>query len=53
VEVPIEEVRKNSEDLAIMLEWFGDVGYDADIAGHAREFGITPTTFEEWAQRLS
>ena len=53
VEVPIEEVRKNSEDLAIMLQWFGDVGYDADIAGHAREFGIRPTTFEEWAQRLS
>ena len=53
VEVPIEEVRKNSEDLAIMLEWFGDVGYDADIAGHAREFGIRPTTLEEWAQRLS
>ena len=53
VEVPIEEVRKNSEDLAIMLQWFGDVGYDADIAGHAREFGIAPTTFEEWAQRLS
>jgi hypothetical protein len=53
VEVPIEEVRKNSEDLAIMLQWFGDVGYDADIAGHAREFGITPTTLEEWARRLS
>ena len=53
VELPIEEVRKNSEDFAIMLQWFGDVGYDADIAGHAREFGITPTTFERWAQRLS
>jgi uncharacterized protein YbjT (DUF2867 family) len=53
VEVPIEEVRKNSEDLAIMLQWFGEVGYDADIAGHAREFGITPTTLEEWARRLS
>ena len=53
VELPIEEVRKNSEDFAIMLQWFGDVGYDADIAGHAREFGITPTTFEQWARRLS
>ena len=53
VEIPIEEVRKNSEDFAIMLQWFGDVGYDADIAGHAREFGITPTTFEQWARRLS
>jgi len=53
VEIPIEEVRKNSEDFAIMLQWFADVGYDADIAGHAREFGITPTTLEEWARRLS
>jgi uncharacterized protein YbjT (DUF2867 family) len=53
VEIPIEEVRKNSEDFAIMLQWFGDVGYDADIAGNAREFGIPPTTLEEWARRLS
>jgi len=53
VEIPIEEVRKNSEDLAIMMQWFGDVGYDADIEGHAREFGIAPTTLEEWARRLS
>jgi uncharacterized protein YbjT (DUF2867 family) len=52
VEVPLAEVRKNSEDLAIMLEWFGDVGYDADIAGNAREFGIAPTSLEAWAQSL-
>jgi uncharacterized protein YbjT (DUF2867 family) len=49
VQIPIEEVRKNSEDMALMLEWFDRVGYNADIAGCAREFGIAPTTFEVWA----
>jgi uncharacterized protein YbjT (DUF2867 family) len=47
--VPIEDVRKNSLDFALMLEWFDRVGYDADIAGLAREFGITPTTLAQWA----
>ncbi len=52
VEVPIADVRKNSEDMAIMLEWFGDVGYNADIAGNAREFDIQPTTLAAWAESL-
>ncbi|MEO8480800.1 MAG: NmrA/HSCARG family protein [Acidobacteriota bacterium] len=52
VEVPLADVRKNSEDLAIMLEWFGDVGYDADIEKHAAEFGVTPTSLVAWAARL-
>jgi uncharacterized protein YbjT (DUF2867 family) len=49
VRVPIEDVRKGSEDYALMLEWFDRVGYDVDIEGTAREFGIRPTTFAEWA----
>ena len=49
VQIPIEDVRKNSEDLALMLEWFGRVGYDADIAALTREFGFTPTTLAAWA----
>lgn len=53
VEVPIEEVRKSSEDLAIMYEWFGSTGYDVDISALQREFGIPPTTFEQWAARLT
>ena len=53
VEVPIEEVRKSSEDMAIMYEWFGSTGYDVDIAALHREFGIKPTTFEEWAVKLT
>jgi uncharacterized protein YbjT (DUF2867 family) len=47
--VPIEEVRKNSLDFALMLEWFDRVGYDADINGLVREFGFAPTTLAEWA----
>lgn len=47
--VPIEEVRKNSEDYALMLEWFDRVGYDVDIRKNADEFGIRPTSLAEWA----
>jgi uncharacterized protein YbjT (DUF2867 family) len=51
VRIPIGEVRKNSEDLALMLEWFDRVGYDADITGLEREFGVTMTSFEAWARK--
>ena len=47
--VPIEEVRKFSEDYAIMLEWFDRVGYDVDIARVSKESGIRPTPLAEWA----
>jgi uncharacterized protein YbjT (DUF2867 family) len=47
VELPIAEVRKNSEDVATMLEWFEKVGYDADIPALEREFGAM-TKLEEW-----
>jgi len=49
VQLPIEEVRKNSADFALMLEWFERVGYNADIPALTREFGIPPTTLAEWA----
>lgn len=47
--VPIEQVREASEEYAVMLEWFDAVGYDADIAGNARKYGVKPTRFAEWA----
>ncbi len=53
VSVPISEVRKMSEDYALMLEWFDAVGYDADIAGTAKLFGVTPTTFRAWAAKAA
>jgi uncharacterized protein YbjT (DUF2867 family) len=51
VRIPIDDVRKNSEDFALMLEWFDRVGYDADIAGLEREFGLAPTRLADWAAR--
>lgn len=51
VPIPIEEVRKNSEDFALMLEWFERTGYDVDIPALEREFGIPPTRFTDWAAR--
>ena len=48
-QIPLEAVRKNSEDFAIMLDWFNKVGYDVDIDATSREFGVTPTRLEQWA----
>ena len=53
VQIPISEVRKNSEDFALMLEWFERVGYDVDIPKLERESGIKATKIGEWAARLS
>jgi hypothetical protein len=33
----------------MMLEWFDRVGDNADIAALEREYGIRPTTLQEWA----
>jgi uncharacterized protein YbjT (DUF2867 family) len=52
VQTPIEEVRKLSEDFAIMLEWFDAVGYNADIDALSQESGIQPTTLAEWASKV-
>jgi uncharacterized protein YbjT (DUF2867 family) len=52
-QVPIDEVRRTSQEFAVMLEWFDAVGYDADIEGTAKEFGIAPTRFAEWVKTVS
>ena len=51
VQLPMSEIRKNSEDFALMLEWFERVGYNADIPALEREFGVTSTSFGAWAKR--
>lgn len=53
VQIPISEVRKNSEDFAIMLEWFDRVGYDVDIPSLEREFGIEGMRFVKWAAQAA
>src|SRR5690242_6854838 len=51
VQTPIEQVRQNSEDMALMLQWFERVGYSADTAGLEREFGRALTKLPDWAHR--
>src|ERR1700757_4341289 len=50
-QTPIEPVRQYSKEMALMLEWFGRVGYSADIAGLEREFGRKLTKLPDWASR--
>lgn len=48
VEFPITAVREQSEDMALMLEWFERVGFGADIAALDDELGPM-TRLEDWA----
>jgi uncharacterized protein YbjT (DUF2867 family) len=52
VEVPKEEVRKSSEDYAIMLDWFDRAGYNVDIPSLRKKYGIGLTALNEWARRV-
>jgi uncharacterized protein YbjT (DUF2867 family) len=47
--IPIAAVRQNSEDVALMLEWFERVGYSADIPSLEKTWGIRPLTLRQWA----
>jgi uncharacterized protein YbjT (DUF2867 family) len=46
--IPLEAVRQNSEDFALMLDWFEKVGYSAKIASLEAAWGIRPRTLKEW-----
>lgn len=52
-QIPIDAIRGFSEDVALMLEWFDRVGYDADIDRTSAQFGIVPTRFHSWAAQQS
>jgi uncharacterized protein YbjT (DUF2867 family) len=49
-QIPMAAVRQQSEDLALMYEWFERVGYSADIAALDKRYGIRPLTFKEWVR---
>jgi uncharacterized protein YbjT (DUF2867 family) len=50
-EVPIATARQQSEDAALMFEWFDRVGYDADIAALRRDFPeVRWHSFADWAR---
>jgi hypothetical protein len=49
---PPEALRTQSEDLALMFEWFDHTGYVADIEGLRRDFPeVTWHDFETWARK--
>jgi uncharacterized protein YbjT (DUF2867 family) len=50
-QIPIAAVRQNSEDFALMLEWFDAVGYSADIASLEPKWGIRPLRLADWLRQ--
>ena len=48
--IPMTEIRKNSEDFALMLEWFESTGYNADVAALNKDFGHMQS-LDEWADK--
>jgi uncharacterized protein YbjT (DUF2867 family) len=52
-EIPIAVARQQSEDVALMFEWFDRVGYDVDIAALHRDFPeVRWHSFADWAQKF-
>jgi uncharacterized protein YbjT (DUF2867 family) len=52
-EIPIAAARQQSEDAALMFEWFDRTGYDADIAALRRDFQeVRWHSFADWAHEF-
>ncbi len=51
VEMPIEEIRKFSKDMATMYQWFNDVGYQIDIS-QLHEILPDLMDFETWLHKF-
>jgi uncharacterized protein YbjT (DUF2867 family) len=52
-EIPIAAARQQSEDAALMFEWFDRVGYDVDIAALHRDFQeVRWHSFADWAHEF-
>lgn len=50
IEIPLSDIKKESEDMAIMYEWFDRVGYSVDMKALHKEFGeIKWLTFHDFA----
>jgi uncharacterized protein YbjT (DUF2867 family) len=53
VEIPVEAVKANSMDFGLMLEWFANVGYNADIEGIQKQYGVSFLRLPQWAQKYA
>ncbi|BAV51823.1 NmrA family protein [Mesorhizobium loti] len=53
-EIPIAAARQQSEDAALMFEWFDRVGYDVDIAAlHSQFPEVRWHSFADWARAFN
>jgi len=53
-EIPIDAARQQSEDAALMFEWFDRVGYDVDIAAlHSQFPEVRWHSFADWARAFN
>ncbi|HWN67680.1 MAG TPA: NmrA/HSCARG family protein [Haliangium sp.] len=51
-EVPLDALRQQSEEMALMYEWFDRVGYDADILALRETYPeVGWHTFEDWVRK--
>lgn len=51
-ELPLEQVRAQSADFAVMFKWFARVGYSTDIAALRRDYPeVGWHTLEQWAKQ--
>jgi uncharacterized protein YbjT (DUF2867 family) len=52
-EIPLAAARQQSEDVALMFEWFDRVGYDVDITALQRDFPeVSWHSFADWARKF-
>jgi len=51
-QAPMAEVRKTSPDLAVMYEWFNNVGLGVSIPEITSLYGIRPLSFRQWARKV-
>ena len=50
-ELPLEDLRAQSDDMARMYDWFNRVGYTADLEGLRRDYpDVGWRTFKDWAR---
>ena len=52
VQIPIEDIRKMSDDMAIMYEWFEKEGYNVNFSDLHHEYPeIEWTDYRSWAKK--
>lgn len=52
IELPLDQVRAQSEDMARMYDWFNRVGYSVDIKELEKTYPeVSWPKFDDWAEK--